>query len=184
AGIAMRSLTRTSRVTRASTRSSTRASSLETVRSSCNPRTASAGTVTSTNSGAGGGGGTAGSGSRYSGADGCTGARVSHIDPPDVAGAELATDAVGSGDDARGAGRSDGSERGVDGLDGRDEEARDDAAGELVIAGALRGAAADGAEASGVITPSDSVTADAPGALGAGAAGVATEAAPAPAGCA
>src|SRR6185503_19518971 len=116
AGIAMRSLTRTSRVTRASTRSSTRASSLETVRSSCNPRTASAGTVTSTNSGAGGGGGAAGSASRYSGADGCTGARVSHIDPPDGAGAELATDG-GSEDDARGAGLSEGCDRGVDVLD-------------------------------------------------------------------
>ena len=75
----MRSDTRTSRVTRASTLSSTRASSLDTVRSICRPSTASDGTVRSTNSGAGGGGGAGGSGSLYSGADGCTLGRVSHI---------------------------------------------------------------------------------------------------------
>ncbi len=47
AGMATRSPTRTSRVTRASTRSSTRASSLEIVRSICRPSTASAGTTRS-----------------------------------------------------------------------------------------------------------------------------------------
>ena len=91
AGMAMRFSTRTSRVTRASTLSSTRASSLDTVRSIWRPSTASDGTVTSTNSGADGGGGAGGSGSRYSGTDGCTGARDSHMVPPEVA---VGTDGV------------------------------------------------------------------------------------------
>ena len=97
AGIATRSPTRTSRVTRASTRSSTRAVSLEIVRSICRPITASAGTTSSTSSGAAGGGGVSGSGSTTGARSGVTVGRVSHIPPPVGAGAAAGTLSVAAG---------------------------------------------------------------------------------------
>src|SRR5688572_15201440 len=172
AGIAMRSVTRTSRVTRASTLSSTRASSLDTVRSICRPSTASDGTVRSTNSGAGGGGG---SGSLYSGTDGCTLGRVSHIEP-DVLGPGAGV--AGAGGSARATGRaSRGAGRDATGAAGasagRTSARRPGALARVAgrdTAGGASGRA--GLTGSGEMTPSDSVT----GALGAAGAEVPSEA--------
>jgi hypothetical protein len=62
--------------------------------------------------------------------------------PPDVAGAELATEAGGSEADGRGSDRPDVGVRVAAGLD---VDARADAAGALVMVGVRRGWAAGGA---------------------------------------